>query len=172
MCWNHSSQSSIHSRSGFYLKQWNMRVFSEHRTIHTLSLQFPLPCNWSLLLARWLTSSGTVLSKRNAYVAFGRSLSVLTFTVRYPAHSKLVFIHAPCLTFAVSILPRVQVVITSLLLKKNEHFSTSQEEPPSSRSLHLVLTQRVLKPTEPSSDQTTIHIGRRLDYGGDSTEGE
>jgi len=55
--------------------------------ILTLSLQFPLPSNWSLILTRLLTSSGTASSTGSAHVACGRYLSVLTFTVRYPAYS-------------------------------------------------------------------------------------
>jgi hypothetical protein len=118
-----------------------------------------------------MTSSGTVSSTRSAHVAFRRCLSVLTFTFRYPAHSKLVFIHSSRLAFSVSILSRVQVVSHPFFQKK-EHLSTYQEEPTSSRSLHLVPTQRVLKPTEPSfqPDNYTyrqeVGLGRGENRGG------
>lgn len=97
-------------------------------TIFRLSLQFPLPCNWCLLLIRLLTSSGTASSTRNAHVACERCLSVLTFTVRYPAHSKLVFMHASFLKFPVSILSRVHVVSHPFFQKKKKrtHFHVSR----------------------------------------------
>jgi hypothetical protein len=152
----------MHSHSVLHLKQRTMRIFLLNPTIFTLSLQFPLPYNWSLLLARLLTSSGIASSKRNARVAFGWCPSLLTFTVGYPAHPKLVFKHAPCLTFPVSILPRVQVISHSFF-QKNTSTRLKNNPPPSSRSLHLVPTAQVLKPTESSCVQTTAHIGCRFE---------
>jgi len=132
MCWNHKSHCFIHSRSGFCLRQWDMRVFA-----YTVPFSHCL-YNFRFLVTDlyfwhvyWLAAIQYQLTEVHMLIW---TLCVLTFAVPYPAHSKLVFMHAFCLTFPVSILSRVQVVSHPFFQKKKiATLSASQVEPPSSR---------------------------------------
>jgi len=119
MCWNHKNHCFIHSCSGLCLRQWDKRAYS-----YTVPFSHCL-YNFRFLVTGvyfwyvyWLAAIQYQVTEVHMLMW---TLSVLTFIVPYPAYSKLVFMHASCLTFPVSILSRVQVVSHPFFQKK-EHF--------------------------------------------------
>lgn len=124
MCWNNKGHCFIHSRSGLYLRQWDMRVFSYtvpfSQCLYSFRFLVTGPYFWRFY---WLATIQYQVTQVHMLIW---TLSVLTFTVPYPAHSKLVFMHAFCLTFPVSILSRAQVVSHPFFQQKRNTFRVSR----------------------------------------------